>query len=192
MGRRHRRGDRRAAQGACRFWVTSVAFSPDGRRIVSGSVDHTLRLWDAATGAAIGEPLKGHSGSVRSVAFSPDGRRIVSGSYDNTLRLWDAATGAAIGEPLKGHTGWVTSVAFSPDGRRIVSGSADNTLRLWDATTGAAIGEPLKGHTKRGHERRLQPRRPAHRLRQLRQTRCASGRSSNPGPTRFAPSCRAT
>ncbi|MDS4014332.1 MAG: hypothetical protein RKP46_08240, partial [Candidatus Accumulibacter sp.] len=103
--------------------VTSVAFSPDGRRIVSGSDDNTLRLWDAATGAAIGEPLRGHTERVASVAFSPDGRRIVSGSGDKTLRLWDAATGAAIGEPLQGHTEWVSSVAFSPDGRRIVSGS---------------------------------------------------------------------
>ncbi len=68
--------------------VRCATFSPDGRRIVSGSDDNTLRLWDAATGAAIGEPLKGHSGSVTSVAFSPDGRRIASGSGDSTLRVW--------------------------------------------------------------------------------------------------------
>jgi hypothetical protein len=67
-----------------------VAFSPDGRRLVSGSWDKTLRLWDAATGKPIGPPLQGHTNSVTSVAFSPDGRRLVSGSDDNTLRLWDA------------------------------------------------------------------------------------------------------
>ena len=129
--------------------VRSVAFSPDGQRIVSGSYDNTLRLWDANTGAAIGQPLEGHGGEVLSVAFSPDGQRIVSGSDDNTLRLWDANTGAAIGQPLEGHGGGVYSVAYSPDGQRIVSGSDDNTLRLWDANTGAAIGQPLEGHGSR-------------------------------------------
>ncbi|KAE9383988.1 WD40 repeat-like protein, partial [Gymnopus androsaceus JB14] len=65
----------------------SVAFSPDGTRIVSGSYDHAIRIWDATTGAQIGDPLKGHEDSVLSVAFSPDGNRIVSGSDDKTIRL---------------------------------------------------------------------------------------------------------
>ena len=123
---------------AVQLWVRSpsaaaygLAFSPDGARIVSGGTDNVLRLWDARSGALIGEPLKGHTDSVNSVAFSPDGARIVSGSQDNTLRLWDARSGAPIGEPLKGHTGFVNSVAFSPDGARVVSGSWDMTLRLW-------------------------------------------------------------
>ena len=127
--------------------VRSVAFSPDGHRIVSGSYDRTLRLWDAATGQPIGPPLTGHTDVVRSVAFSPDGRRIVSGSDDLTVRLWDADTGRPIRPPLTGHGGHVTSVAFSPDGRRIVSGSDDRTVRLWDADTGRQIGAPLTGHT---------------------------------------------
>ncbi len=127
-------------------FVLSVAYSPDGGRIVSGSYDKTLRIWDAQTGAPIGEPLGGHEYSVRSVAYSPDGSRIVSGSEDNTLRIWDAQTGAPIGEPLSGHEDSVWSVAYSPNGSRIVSGSSDNTLRIWDAQTGAPIGEPLTGH----------------------------------------------
>ncbi|CAG7848072.1 COMPASS-like H3K4 histone methylase component WDR5B {ECO:0000303/PubMed:19567704} Short=AtWDR5B {ECO:0000303/PubMed:19567704} [Serendipita indica DSM 11827] len=127
--------------------VNAVAFSPDGRRVVSGSDDRTVRLWDVETGAQIGSPLEGHTGWVMSVAFSPDGQRIVSGSSDRTVRLWDVETGAQIGSPLEGHTDYVRSVAFSPDGQRIVSGSSDRTVRLWDVETGAQIGSPLEGHT---------------------------------------------
>src|SRR5712671_3511287 len=127
--------------------VSCVGFSPDGSRIVSGSSDNTIRLWDAETGDPIGKPLEGHSSDVDSVGFSPDGSRIVSGSSDNTIRLWDAETGDPIGKPLEGHSSLVDSVAFSPDGSRIVSGSWDNTIRLWDAETGDAIGKPLEGHS---------------------------------------------
>ncbi|QIS21379.1 TIR domain-containing protein [Nocardia terpenica] len=127
--------------------VSGVAFSPDGKRIVSGSFDKTLRLWDAATGKPIGTPLTGHTAGVNGVAFSPDGKRIVSGSDDGTLRLWDADSGQPIGTPLTGHTDSVNSVAFSPDGNRIISGSTDGTLRLWDTNSGQPIGAPLNGHT---------------------------------------------
>jgi WD40 repeat protein len=126
--------------------VLSAAFSPDGQRIVSGSWDKIIRLWDAVTGAAL-QTLEGHSSEVSSIAFSPDGQRIVSGSGDKTVKLWDAMTGAVL-QTLEGHLSKVTLVAFSPDSQHIVSGSWDNTIRLWDAVTGAAL-QTLKGHSSK-------------------------------------------
>ena len=101
--------------------VNSVAFSPSGERVASGSWDNTVRIWDAATGQLQIE-LKGHS-RVTSVAFSPSGARVASGSWDSTVRIWDAATGQLRRE-LKGHRDWVNSVSFSRDGTRVVSGPA--------------------------------------------------------------------
>ncbi|KAG8743389.1 hypothetical protein FRC10_012115 [Ceratobasidium sp. 414] len=127
--------------------VNSVAFSPDSRRIVSGSADSTVQIWDAETGDPASEPLKGHKQGVTSVAFAPNSRWIVSCSGDKTIRVWDAETGEVRLNPLKGHSRPVLSVAFSPDSRRIVSGSADNSVRVWDAETGEPAYKPLQGHT---------------------------------------------
>jgi len=110
------------------YFVTSVTFSPDGKRIASGSFDKTICLWDAETGLQLGGPLTGHTDEVWSVAFSPDGKRIASGSLDKTICLWDAETGLQLGSPLTGHTDSVWSVAFSSDGKRIASGSRDKTI----------------------------------------------------------------
>ncbi|CAG7851430.1 SubName: Full=Related to WD40-repeat protein (Notchless protein) {ECO:0000313/EMBL:CCA73057.1} [Serendipita indica DSM 11827] len=128
--------------------IDSLALSIDGSRIVSGSMDGTIVLWDVTTGQSLGEPLQGHDDWVDSVAFSRDGSRIASGSWDATVRLWDVATGQPLGEALRGHDGWVNSVAFSPDGSRVVSGSNDTTVRLWDVATGQPLGEPLRGHNE--------------------------------------------
>ncbi|KIM28403.1 hypothetical protein M408DRAFT_140845 [Serendipita vermifera MAFF 305830] len=127
--------------------IDVVAYSPDGRQVVSGSQDWTIRIWDVETGTMVGKPLTGHTWGVYSVAYSPNGRYIVSGSYDRTIRLWDAETGTLLDQPITGHTDGVTSVAYSPSGQHIISGSYDGTVRIWDAETGMAVGAPLVGHT---------------------------------------------
>ncbi len=111
----------------------SAEFSPDGTRVVTASVDKTARLWDAATGKPLGEPMR-HEDVVSSAAFSPDGKRVVTASWDKTARLWDAATQKPLGEPMR-HGDAVRSAAFSPDGTQLVTASIDDTARLWDAAT---------------------------------------------------------
>lgn len=118
----------------CNSWITSIAFSLDGKRFVSGSADNAIRLWDAETGEMI-RIMEGHRGRINAVAFSPDGKRIISGSDDNTIHLWETETGGQI-IILEGHTGIINAVSFSPDGKRILSGSNDNTIRIWDVGTG--------------------------------------------------------
>jgi tetratricopeptide (TPR) repeat protein len=117
--------------------VSSVAFSPDGERIVSGSYDSTVKIWNAKTGAEV-MTMSGHTDLVSDVAFSPDGKRFASASSDNTIRICDVATGDEL-LVLEGHEDEVLSVAFSPDGKRIASGSKDDTVRIWDAATGDLV-----------------------------------------------------
>ena len=110
--------------------VRSIAFSPDGKTLASGSWDDTVRLWNVET-REHQRTLKGHTDWVESVAFSPDGKLLASGSLDKTVHLWDAVTGRHL-ETLTGHTAGVKSVAFSPNGDTLASGGFDKTVRLWN------------------------------------------------------------
>jgi WD40 repeat protein/serine/threonine protein kinase len=122
--------------------LLSVCFNSNGKWVVTASADHTARVWEAATGKAVGEPLR-HGGQVNSAVFSPDGKWVVTASDDGTARLWDAASGKAVNEPLR-HDGRVNSAAFSPDGKWIVTASDDGTARLWDAMSGKHVGQPFR------------------------------------------------
>lgn len=122
--------------------VNSVAFSSDGKKVVTGSYDNTAIIWNAETGDTI-RTLRGPRGDVTSVAFSSDGKKVVAGSWETAI-IWNAETGDTI-RTLRGHRYRVNSVAFSPNSSMIVTGSNDSTAIIWNAETGDTI-RTLRGH----------------------------------------------
>ena len=114
-----------------------AVFSPDGRYILSGNRDNTVRIWDSKTGK-LQRTLTGHTDSVNAVAFSPVGNNFVSGSSDKTLILWDTATGKPI-STMRGHSEAVESVMFSPDATLVVSGSWNGSAKIWDVKSRKSI-----------------------------------------------------
>src|SRR5207253_495012 len=139
--------------------VLSVAFSPDGKLVVAGSQDDTLKVWDAGTGKLLASVLN-VGDRVRGVAFSPDGKILATATMDALAKLWDVAEvlNAGIQSPVEtgkddelasfaGHTAYVTAVAFFPDDQILASASHDHTVRLWEVASGKELAN-LKGHTE--------------------------------------------
>jgi len=116
------------------YHINSIAFSPDGKKLATGSVDNSAKIWDLESGKQT-LSLDGHTNNVTSVAFSPDGKKLATGSEDNSARIWDLESGKQT-LSLDGHADNVTSVAFSPDGKRLATGSYDNSAKIWDLESG--------------------------------------------------------
>jgi WD40 repeat protein len=114
---------------------SNVAFSPDGRRLATGSEENTVIIWDVETGVECLTLRGKHSGEVYAVAFSPidGGRLIATAGEDSAVKVWDSRTGKLI-HSFRGHEGLVSSLAFSRDGHHLVSGSRDTTVKVWDVT----------------------------------------------------------
>ncbi|MGI5240909.1 Hsp70 family protein [Dactylosporangium sp. CA-139066] len=120
--------------------VNTVAWSPDGKTIATSSVDHTARLWNAATGQPIAT-LTGHTNSVGKIVYSPDGESVVTVSGDATIRLWNAANGQPI-DTYHGSAFIISTVVFSRDGGLLATGSlGENGIRLWSTATRAQVRE---------------------------------------------------
>lgn len=124
--------------------VKSVAWSPDSARLVSGSNDNKVRVWDISNRNEL-FILEGHRGDVNSVAWSPDGKLLASGGDDNKVRVWDAVNGKELYE-FVGHGGNINSVAWSPDSKLLASGSNDFKTLIWDAATHVQLNV-LEGHS---------------------------------------------
>ena len=128
--------------GGTIWWVE---FSPDGKSVVTASVDHTAQVWDAETGERRGAVLQ-HDGSVNQASFSPDGSIVATTSFDRTARLWDAATGQLLVPPME-HDDFVGWCAFNPTGDRLVTSGGAGRVRVWDVGSGKQVGAEFRHGT---------------------------------------------
>jgi WD40 repeat protein/class 3 adenylate cyclase len=117
--------------------LRQASFSPDGKNVVTASMDHTARIWDTATGQTV-ITLTGHSNEVSGAVFSSNGKMVLTASADGTARLWDTTSGKEL-QRFEGHDGPVQRVVFSPDGKYLVTTGVDGTARVWDAQTAQTI-----------------------------------------------------
>jgi WD40 repeat protein len=113
--------------------IRSIAFSPDGKKIATASLDKTVKIWNSQSGQELAH-LAGHVGGILCVSFSPDGKMIATASADRTAKLWDASTFRELAT-LEGHKDIVSSVTFSPDSRLLATGSSDTGVKLWSTST---------------------------------------------------------
>ncbi len=134
--------------------VQECSFSPDGKRLVSASIDQTGRLWDGETGRLIAV-LRGHTGVLLDASFRPARTHLATASDDRTLRLWDSDSGELI-TVLRGHRDGVQRSVFTPDGSRLLSPSSDGTVRIWDMSLVERNGV-LRGHTSYVYDVAFQP-----------------------------------
>jgi len=117
--------------------IKSLTYTPDGQRLITGSDDHTIKIWNNLTGERL-LTLTGHTSTIKSLVVKSDGSTLVSASDDQTIKLWNLGIGQQL-RTLRGHTSYINGLAISPDGQLLASASADQTIRLWKLATGQPI-----------------------------------------------------